>query len=92
MRLQRVFLHPPGTLAHRWVTPNIKFAAVPIYTPGWSGADLCLLSTNTTQCPRQGLDAGQLVLESSALAMRPHEYHKLPPKQLRILRHEAINH
>ena len=69
-----VYLLPPG-----WDSkpsqgyPSAWNSSLPIYTPGWREAlwKLSVLPKNTTQCPRPGLEPGQLEPETSALTMRP---------------------
>ena len=79
MKRLEVFLLPlDGMLVHRRSLPRnfLGFPnnlPVPIYTPGWTEAlwELSVLSKNTAQCPRPGLEPGPLAPESSALTMRP---------------------
>ena len=58
-------------LVNRRVTPSIKFASTHLYT-WWREAlwELSVLSMNTTQCRRPGLEPRPLDPESSALTMR----------------------
>jgi len=59
-------------LIHRRVTPSIKFAGTHLYTWVERGTvRVSVLPKNTTQCPRPGLEPGQLDPETSALTMRP---------------------
>ena len=53
--------------------PPALSSPVPIYTPGWRGAqwELSVLPKNTTQCHRSGLEPGPLNPETSALTMKP---------------------
>ena len=74
MKRLGVFLLPPGWDASpSQGYPPALCSPVPIYTPGWRGAqwELSVLHKNTTQCPRPGLEPGPLDPEMSALTMRP---------------------